>query len=637
MYRLRIRSTEKMVARLLRRSTAALASRSANYNRNFTTQTQPLRAADKKAPDSKSFAVNMFRGTTVTDQVFPFAEVLTAEQRETLEMLVDPTDKFFQEQNDPLKNDEICDVPKETMDGLKAMGAFGLQVPTELGGLGLSNSQYARLVEVVGCHDLAVGIVLGAHQSIGFKGILLAGNPEQKKKYLPDVASGKNIAAFALTEPGSGSDAASVRTRAELSPDGSHYILNGNKLWISNGGFAEIFTVFAQTPFKDEKTGVTKDKMSAFIVERAFGGVTHSKPESKMGIKASNTAEVYFDNTKIPKENLLGGYGEGFKVAMNILNNGRFGMGAALSGTMRASIAKATDFAVNRTQFGRKINTFGAIQEKLAIMAIKHYVCESIAYSVAGNMDRGFQDFQIEAAISKIFASEAAWFVTDEAIQIMGGMGFMKETGLEKVLRDIRIFRIFEGTNDILRLFIALTGMQYAGAHLRELQKAMKSPGTNLGLVFSEASKRLFKSAGAGSSSKALVPFVHPSMSDQAALCSQAVEEFGQAVEQALIKYRKSIMDEQFVLNRIADAAIDTYAMAAVLSRASRSIEKKLPSAEHEARMARVWCNQAYDRVKVNLGQTRGEKNLQNYKDMSTIAGEICEKGGVAHVGPLGL
>ena len=259
---------------------------------------------------------------------------------------------------------------------------------------------------------------------------------------------------------GSGSDAASIMTRAELSEDGSHFIMNGSKIWISNGGTAEIFTVFAKTPQKNA-AGEVKDKVTAFIVERSFGGVTNGPPEKKLGIKASNTAEVYFENVRIPAENVLGQVGDGFKVAMNILNSGRFGMGAALTGTMRTCIEKSTDFATNRTQFGDKISNFGAIQEKLARMSMAHYITESLAYTISGIMDKGYGDFQLEAAISKIVASEAAWFVCDEAIQVCGGMGYMREAGLEKMLRDIRIFRIFEGTNDILRLFVALTGIYY--------------------------------------------------------------------------------------------------------------------------------------------------------------------------------
>lgn len=296
-------------------------------------------------------------------------------------------------------------------------------------------------------------------KSIGFKGIIIAGTEAQKAKYLPKLATGETIAAFALTEPSSGSDASSIRTRAELSPDGKHWIMNGQKIWISGGGLAEVFTVFAQTPVKDEVTGETKDKITAFIVERSFGGVTNGKPEKKMGIKCSNTVEVYFENVPIPVENVLGGVGNGFKVSMNILNAGRFGMSAALSGTMKAAIKQALAHATQRVQFGKTIISYGTTQEKFARMAMLQYVTESMAYMLSNNMDRGSPEFQVEAAISKVYGSEAAWWVIDECIQVLGGMGYMRDTGIERVQRDLRIFRIFEGANDILRLFIALTGL----------------------------------------------------------------------------------------------------------------------------------------------------------------------------------
>lgn len=198
--------------------------------------------------------------------------------------------------------------------------------------------------------------------------------------------------------------------------------------------------------------------MTAFIVERAFGGVSSGPPENKMGIKCSNTTEVYFEDVKVPVANVLGGVGNGFKVAMNILNNGRFGMGAAMAGTSRAALRTASEHAATRVQFGRKLAEFGAVRERLARCAALQYATESLAYMVSGNMDSGAADYHLEAAVSKVFASEAAWTVVDDAIQILGGMGFMRATGLERVLRDLRIFRIFEGTNDILRLFVALTG-----------------------------------------------------------------------------------------------------------------------------------------------------------------------------------
>ncbi|XP_029436587.1 very long-chain specific acyl-CoA dehydrogenase, mitochondrial isoform X2 [Rhinatrema bivittatum] len=588
------------------------------------------------AEENKSFAVNMFRGEMITEQVFPFPSVLNEEQTQFLKELVGPVSKFFEEVNDAAKNDALEKVEDGTMKGLKEMGAFGLQVPSELGGLGLTNTQYARLVEIVGMYDLGVGITLGAHQSIGFKGILLFGNKVQKEKYLPKLATGETMAAYCLTEPSSGSDAASIRTTAVKSPCGKFYTLNGNKIWISNGGLAEIFTVFARTAVQDESTGEVKDKITAFIVEKGFGGVKQGPPEKKMGIKASNTAEVFFDNVRVPAENVLDKEGAGFKVAMHILNNGRFGMAAALSGTMKGTIAKAVDHAANRTQFGSKIHTFGMIQEKLARMAVLQYVTESMAYMVSANMDRGVKDFQLEAAISKIFGSEAAWAVTDECIQVMGGMGFMKDAGVERVMRDLRIFRIFEGTNDILRLFVALNGFQNAGNQLRQLQKAFKNPLGNAGVLVSEVSKRVKRKAGLGTG-LSLKGTVHPELQKSGELTVQAVERFGDAVEELLIKHGKKIIDEQFLLKRVADCAIDLYAMIVVLSRASRSLDLGHPTAQHEKMLCDSWCIEASGRIQENLTALSAASSKHLFKTLRGISHALVENGGVVTPNPLGF
>lgn len=589
---------------------------------------------DKSAPETNSFVMSMFKGQMKTEQIFPYPDVLSPEDKDTLKMMVDSPKKFFEEVNDPDKNDEIAKVEDHLMQQLGELGAFGLQVPVEYGGLGLNNTQYARMVEDVGRYDLGVGITLGAHQSIGFKGILLFGNEAQKKKYLPDLASGKLIAAYCLTEPSSGSDAGSIKTRAVPSPDGKYFIMNGSKIWISNGGIADIFTVFAKVPV--ETPSGTVEKMAAFIVERAFGGVSSGPPEKKMGIKASNTAEVFFDDCKIPAENLLGQVGDGFKIAMNILNNGRFGMAACLSGTMRAAIEKATDHALNRSQFGNKIHTYGTIQEKLVRMCMAQYITESMAYVVSGNMDRGYTDFQLEAAISKIFASEAAWFVVDEAIQILGGMGFMRSAGLERVMRDIRIFRIFEGTNDILRLFVALTGLQHAGSHLKELQKALKNPTANLGLILDEGAKRVKRVVGL-SSPPSLGNCIHPNFSDSGILLSKSVETFGQSVESLLVKYGRNIVGEQYLLNRLANAAIDIYSMVTVLSRATHSLNINAPSASYEEKITNIICSEASERVDQNLNVLKSNSKLSNFQTMSSVASDIVNIGGPVQRNPLGV
>uniref|UniRef100_V9KMZ2 Very long-chain specific acyl-CoA dehydrogenase, mitochondrial n=1 Tax=Callorhinchus milii TaxID=7868 RepID=V9KMZ2_CALMI len=585
---------------------------------------------------SKSFAVNMFQGQIQAEQVFPYPSVLSEEQSQFLQELVEPVNKFFLEVNDAAANDALEKVEDRTMEGLKEMGAFGLQVPTDLGGLGLSNTQYARLVEIVGMYDLGVGITLGAHQSIGFKGILLFGNDSQKKKYLPKLASGETIAAFCLTESASGSDAASIKATAVLSSCGKYYVLNGGKIWISNGGLADIFTVFAKTPVREEATGEVKNKITAFVVERGFGGVTRGPAERKMGIKGSNTAEVHFEDVRVPVANVLGGVGEGFKVAMNILNNGRFGMAAALSGTMRGVINKAVDHATNRTQFGNKIHNFGAIQEKVARMAMLQYVTESMAYMISANMDSGATEFQIEAAISKIFASEAAWTVTDECIQVMGGMGFMKDAGVERVMRDLRIFRIFEGTNDILRLFVALTGIQMAGSRLKGLQKALKNPLGNVGLLVEAMGKRARRKVGL-STGETLSGFIHPELASSGEMLVKAIERFGGCTEDLLLRYGKKIIDEQFLLKRVADSAIDLYSMAVVLSRASRSLIQAHPTAQHEKLLCETWCIEASERIADSLTALDSSSATNSFRNMRSISAAVVESGGVVTPNPLGF
>jgi very long chain acyl-CoA dehydrogenase len=567
----------------------------------------------------------LFQGKLVESAVHPYPDALSEDQRETLSMLVDPVTSFLENENDPALNDEKEEVPAEVLDALKEMGAFGLQVPEEYEGIGLSNTGYARMVEIVGASDLGLGITLGAHQSIGYKGIMLVGTPEQKEKYLPDLATGRRVAAFALTEPSSGSDANSVRTRATLSEDGKHFILNGGKLWISGGGIADVFTVFAQTEVDDPKNpGQKKDKVTAFIVERDFGGVTNGPPEKKMGIKCSNTAEVYFENVPIPVENVLGEVGGGFKVAMAILNNGRFGMGAALSGTMKTCIKGVAAHAAGRTQFGRKLKDFGLIKGKFARMAMKAYAAESMAYLIAANMDRGAEDYQIEAAIGKIFASEAAWYVIDESIQVMGGLGYMKEYPYERYQRDARIFRIFEGTNDILRMFVALTGIQTAAKDLQAVQKASKNPLGNVGTLLPFALD--MAKSKAGMTSGPAVTWAPSPLQPAAALISEGTGLFSAGVRDLVMKHGKGIIEAQLPLWRVADAAIDLYAMTAVTSRAAKALEDGSHTAQHELLLANTFCEDAILRVRDNVKGLSRDAGLDD--KMCKLADDIFEAEG---------
>uniref|UniRef100_A0A668AAD3 Acyl-CoA dehydrogenase family, member 9 n=1 Tax=Myripristis murdjan TaxID=586833 RepID=A0A668AAD3_9TELE len=473
----------------------------------------PQRRSFKTHARSLAYAKDLFLGQVNKAEVFPYPEIGN-EELEEINQFVAPVEKFFNEDVDSKKIDHEAKIPPETLDGLKQLGLFGIQVPEEYGGLGLSNTMYARLGEIISL-DGSIAVTLAAHQAIGLKGILIAGNEAQKQKYLPKLATGEHIAAFCLTEPGSGSDAASIQTRATLSEDGKHYLLNGSKIWISNGGMADIMTVFARTEVTD-KNGVKQDKISAFIVERAYGGIISGKPEDKLGIRGSNTCEVAFDNVPVPVENVIGEVGAGFKVAMNILNSGRFSMGSAGAGMIKKLIEMTSEYAATRKQFNRKLSEFGMIQEKFAVMAMNAFVMESMAYLTAGMMDRpGVPDCSLEAAMVKVFSSEGGWICVSEALQVLGGLGYTKNYPYERYLRDCRILLIFEGTNEILRMYIALTGMQYAG---KILTGKINCPAFRL----------------------------------------------------------ETIVDEQLVLKRVADVLINLYAMTAVLSRASRSISIEL-------------------------------------------------------------
>ncbi|XP_058534542.1 complex I assembly factor ACAD9, mitochondrial isoform X1 [Ochotona princeps] len=576
------------------------------------------------SPRSAAFAKELFLGRIEKKEVFPFPEVSQDELNE-INQLVGPVEKFFTEEVDSRRIDQEGKIPDETLKKLKDLGLFGIQVPEEYGGLGLSNTMYARLGEVIGL-DGSIAVTLAAHQAIGLKGILLAGSEEQKAKYLPKLASGEDVAAFCLTEPASGSDAASIRTRAQLSEDKKHYILNGSKVWITNGGLANIFTVFAKTEVVDP-AGSVKDRITAFIVERDFGGVTNGKPEDKLGIRGSNTCEVHFENTKVPVENVLGEVGGGFKVAMNILNSGRFSMGSAVAGMLKKLLEMTMEYACTRKQFNKNLSEFGLIQEKFVLMAQKAYVMESMAYLTAGMLDQpGFPDCSIEAAMVKVFSSEAAWQCISEALQVLGGSGYMKDYPYERMLRDSRILLIFEGTNEILRLYIALTGLQHAGRILTTRVKELKQG--NVTTVMETIGRKLWDSLGrtVDLGLTGNLGVVHPSLADGARKLEENVYYFGRTVETLLLRFGKSIVEEQLVLKRVANILINLYGMTAVLSRASRSIRIGLRNHDHEVLLANMFCVEAHLQNLASLSQLdkHAPENLD--EQVKKVAQQILEK-----------
>ncbi|XP_007948818.1 complex I assembly factor ACAD9, mitochondrial [Orycteropus afer afer] len=599
---------------------AAAAARACRLRAAVTASQRPLRTS----PLSRTFAKELFLGTIEKKEVFPFPEVSQEELNE-INQFVGPVEKFFTEEVDSRKIDLEGKIPNETLEKLKRLGLFGIQVPEEYGGLGLSNTMYARLGEIIAL-DASIAVTLAAHQAIGLKGIIMTGNEEQKTKYLPRLASGEHIAAFCLTEPASGSDAASIQTRATLSEDKKHYILNGSKIWITNGGLADIFTVFAKTQIVDSNS-LIKDKITAFIVERNFGGVTNGKPEDKLGIRGSNTCEVHFENTKVPIENVLGEVGGGFKVAMNILNSGRFSMGSIVAGMLKKVIEMTAEYACTRKQFNKNLSEFGLIQEKFALMAQKAYVMESMAYLTAGLLDRpGLPDCSVEAAAVKVFSSEAAWQCVSEALQIVGGLGYVRDYPYERLLRDSRILLIFEGTNEILRMYIALTGLQHAGRILTAKINELKQG--NVSTIVETVGRRvrdvLSHTVDLGLTGKLGV--VHPSLEDSANKLEENVYYFGRTVETLLLRFGKTIVEEQMVMKRVANILINLYGMTAVLSRASRSIRIGLQNHDHEVLLANVFCAEAYYQNLFTLSQLDKYSPENLDAQIKKVAQQVLEK-----------
>jgi acyl-CoA dehydrogenase family member 9 len=588
---------------------------------------KPTDESSTKPQDNElSFARQLFFGSVEEEEVFPFPDELSKDERETLSSLLDPLDRFLRERIEVgIDHDHL--LAPELLDELKQMGLFGLLIPTEYDGFGLSTTGYARLFERIAATDGSIAATLGAHQSIGCKGIVLFGTDEQKQRYLPSLASGERVAAFCLTEPGSGSDAASIRTRARLSEDGEHWILDGSKLWITNGGFADVFTVFAQTEV--EIDGKPQDRITAFIVERGFGGVESGPEEHKLGIKGSSTTAIHFDNCKIPKHNVIGEVGGGFKIAMTILNNGRFGLAAGCVGGAKRLIRLAAGYANEREQFNKKLREFGLIKKKFATMALRVYAAESMTYMTCGLMDRGQRDYAIEAAMSKVFASEMMWMVSNETLQVMGGLGYSREYIFERFVRDSRINLIFEGTNEILRLFVALSGIQAPGKHLRELASALKDPLENYSMLLTELVSRVRDRVITEEIDRA-----HPKLKRAAVEIEEKVDAFGQTVERLLRHHGKSIIDEQMLIARIADVAIDLYAMVAVVSRATQALEQNRKSAAHETLLARVFCEQANRRIRRRLRAVeQGRKNGD--VELRQIADELFANGGYVPSHPI--
>ena len=544
---------------------------------------------------TRSFLKSMFAGDIQQKIVFPYP-FAKPEEQDDLRVIIESLKEFARDHVDSVAWDRQGFIPKEVFEGLKELGFLGLSIPVEYGGAGLSQTAYGRVFEEICTVDASLGVSLGAHLSIGSKGIVLYGSEAQKQKYLPKIASGEWMTAFALTEAGAGSDAAGIQTRALLNREKSHFTLNGGKIWITNGGIADVFTVFAKTPM--EEAGEKKEKITAFIVERGYEGFSSGKPEEKLGIHGSNTTSLNFDNIQVPVDNLLGPMGKGFKVAMEILNTGRLGLASGCLGGCKILITKAVQHAKDRKQFGRPIAQFEMIQEKISRMVADTYAAESMVYLTTALADRRDIDFSLESAACKVFVSETLWRVVNEVMQIAGGIGYSKDYPYEQALRDARINLIFEGTNEILRAFIALSGIQGPGEYLKRIGKALRDPIKGFGLLTGYAVGKVKDTVAYDHLTR-----IHPKLNGAADRFNEYAKELHIATERALMKYGKEIVLKQFVQRRLADAVIDLYAMVAVISRVNTLLKSKNKNVEQDVLIANTFVEEAWRRVRRNLRQ----------------------------------
>ena len=547
-----------------------------------------------------SFVQSLCMGQILEEMLVPFPGVKKAE-KETLEQVLAAVNQLLAGREKEFREWDVKgEMPASFLDELKSFGLFGLIVPEEFGGMGFGTMAYSRVLQEIARHDGSVALTVGAHSSIGMRGLLLFGSGEQKRRWLPKLATGEMIAAFCLTEPGAGSDAAAVRTTAVR--DGNDWILNGEKLWITNGGIAQFYTVFAKTPAPGDGG---KAQMTAFVVTSDLPGVSHGPHEDKMGIRASNTTTVRFEDVRLTGDHVLGGVGKGFKAAMKILNSGRTGLGGGCVGGMKALLSLATKQAKERKQFGRPISDFGLIKQKVGQLTVDAYAAESVVTMVSGLIDQGYQDYAVEAAISKVFATEALWRSADEALQIAGGNGYMREYPYEKVVRDARINRIFEGTNDILRLFIALSAVNRAAAQLKDVASSMKEvlhdPIKGFGVLSDYALKQASIRTGLVGEKRGFT-LLHPSLKSHAEQFEEQSREAAWAADRLLRRHGKAIVDKQFALRRLADILVDIFVLAATLARVHAAVEAKGEAgAAQELEIVRVLSRDVRSRVRGNL------------------------------------
>jgi alkylation response protein AidB-like acyl-CoA dehydrogenase len=523
--------------------------------------------------DAPSFVRGIFAGSINDTLLFPFPAPLDErdpEETRTVRRLLAALDRMSRGLIDPARNDEEERIPEEVVQALAAEGFLGISIPREYGGLGLSAAAYAHVFGAVSSLDPSIGVLVAVHCGLGAKAIVLYGTHEQKERYLPMLARGETLGAYALTEPETGSDAQHIVTRARLSEDGTEWILDGRKHWIGNGQRAGVITTFAQTEVV--KNGEKVLRPTAFIIRPDMPGFRVVGTVRKMGIRGSTQAELAYEGLRVPADHVLGTVGKGFTIAVNALNAGRMSLASGCTAGSKRILGQMREFTEARVQFGHPIADFEITQRKLARTATDIYASDAMLAELTRLAESPEGEYALEAACCKVFASDMLWRAADEMVQLAGGRGFVKPWPYERTLRDSRINRIFEGTNEILRLFISLNGIKEPADRMQELGVALRQPMKNLGLLSDYAASRLKSRFGA---TPTLDVELHQRLRTHAQFFEKHVAELKDHSERLIRAYRKEIVERQQELERLANMAIELFATACVLARTQRLLDER--------------------------------------------------------------
>jgi acyl-CoA dehydrogenase family protein 9 len=563
------------------------------------TQVSPSERPQALAEQRSSFTRGIFAGVVLDSLLFPYPRRLeerNADEARTVRRLIKSLREMEGNLINSAKFDEEETIPENVIRAFAEIGMLGLTIPKKYGGLELSSSAYARVFETLSSIDPSLAVLVGVHCGLGSKAIVLHGNDQQKERYLPPLARGDFLAAYALTEPEVGSDAQNIKTTAMLSQDGSHWRLNGRKIWIGNAHRAGVIATFAQAFV--QRRGATVERMTAFLIRPDMPGFKVVGTVHKLGIRGSTQAELSYDALEVPADHLLGAVGRGFGVAVHVLNAGRLTLAAGCTGGTKRTLKEMTSYAEQRVQFGHPLADFEITQRKLSRIASEIYASDSMLGILASLVDRGDNDFSLEAACAKVFASEMVWRAADDMVQLAGGRGYVKPYSYERILRDSRINRIFEGANEVLRLFIALNGIQAPAAALKEVGSALRRPLRNLGLLGGYARSRVKLRLGQTST---LDIDLHDRLKKHKEYFEKHVAELGSASDRLVIRHREKIVDSQLMLERLADMAIDLFATAAVIARTQSLIDEQgIENGDREIALCDLFCIEAGRRFREN-------------------------------------